>query len=119
MTFRFLILAAALCALAACSSAEAHPRGVWRLDPRLCPDLREDFRDARVVRGRRDLREDQRDYAVVRCPASAYVYVPPRGVRAAYLPALPRYYNRVYIGPKRTFYTLHRGRHVPIAVVRY
>jgi hypothetical protein len=60
--------------------------GEWRLDRSRCPDLREDYRDARESRrderfdhGRRDIREDRydrresrRDRAVAVCPRSAF-----------------------------------------------
>ncbi len=49
--------------------------GKWVLDPRRCPDLREDVRDARQTTSRRDRREDRRDQRIVDCPASAYSFV--------------------------------------------
>ena len=49
--------------------------GKWVLDPRRCPDIREDVRDARTTQGRRDRREDRRDQRIVDCPASAYSFV--------------------------------------------
>lgn len=52
--------------------------GEWRLDPRRCPDLREDIRDARVDHGWRDRAEDRRDRRVTNCPRSAWVYIPDR-----------------------------------------
>jgi hypothetical protein len=52
--------------------------GEWRLDARRCPDIREDWRDARVDYGRADRREDRRDRAVTVCPRSAFVYVSDR-----------------------------------------
>ncbi|MEZ5920815.1 MAG: hypothetical protein R3C60_05630 [Parvularculaceae bacterium] len=52
--------------------------GEWKLNPRLCPDIREDWRDARVTYNRYDRREDRRDRAFTICPRSAFVYVPDR-----------------------------------------
>ncbi|HNR76423.1 MAG TPA: hypothetical protein PKM48_04790 [Parvularculaceae bacterium] len=66
--------------------------GDWRFDPRRCPDIREDWRDARENRrderndyGRRDRiedrydrRESRRDRAVTICPRSAFYYVQDR-----------------------------------------
>jgi hypothetical protein len=66
--------------------------GEWKLNPRLCYDLREDRydraedrRDARHDYGRRDRREDRwdrrenrRDERVTVCPRSAWVYYPDR-----------------------------------------
>lgn len=66
--------------------------GEWKLDPRRCADIREDWRDARENRrderfdyGRRDRiedrydrREDRRDRAVTVCPRSAFFYVSDR-----------------------------------------
>ena len=63
--------------------------GEWRLDRGRCPDIREDWRDARENRrderydyGRRDRvedrydrREDRRDRAITICPRSAFYYV--------------------------------------------
>ena len=63
--------------------------GEWRLDASRCPDIREDWRDARENRrderydyGRRDRiedrydrREDRRDRAITICPRSAFYYV--------------------------------------------
>ncbi len=63
--------------------------GEWRLDPRRCPDLREDRwdrrddrRDERVDYGRRDRAEDRydrreglRDRSITVCPRSAFVYL--------------------------------------------
>lgn len=82
--------------------------GEWRLDPRRCPDLREDRRDARESRrderydySRRDVREDRydrresaRDRAVTVCPRSAFYYVPDRWERGKRPPALRLTYDR-------------------------
>ncbi len=53
--------------------------GTWVLNPAACPDIREDFRDARVNTGRRDRREDRRDQRIINCPSSAYTFVPAPG----------------------------------------
>ncbi|MGV6821179.1 MAG: hypothetical protein ACWA5T_11870 [Parvularcula sp.] len=103
------ILGAAACASAA---PPAHA-GEWRLNPRLCPDLREDVRDARVVTGRRDLREDRRDRRVVTCPASAYVWV---GDNVRVRPARPTY-RTIYVGPRGRYYARRNGKDVRIRVV--
>ena len=82
--------------------------GEWRLDPRRCPDLREDRRDARESRrderydySRRDVREDRydrresrRDRAVTVCPRSAFYYAPDRWERGKRPPALRFTYDR-------------------------
>lgn len=112
---RLLIPLVSALLASACASPSVAEAG-WRLDPRLCPDLREDVRDSRVVTGRRDLREDRRDVRYVNCPASAFVYTAPRGVVVATRPALPAYYTKVHIGPNG-YYAVRRGRRVPIAVV--
>lgn len=56
-------------------SLTATVTGKWVLDPRRCPDIREDVRDARRNEGRRDRREDRRDRRVVDCPAEAWDFV--------------------------------------------
>ncbi len=53
--------------------------GTWVLNPAACPDIREDFRDARYNSGRADRREDRRDQRVINCPSSAYTFVPTPG----------------------------------------
>ncbi|MEM0930272.1 MAG: hypothetical protein AAGI89_13375 [Pseudomonadota bacterium] len=80
------------------SQSNAHAAG-WRLNPALCPDLREDIRDSRVTWSRRDLREDRRDRAVTNCPASAWTYVAPAGVRVGAVPLRP-VYTGVYVNPR-------------------
>ena len=69
--------------------------GEWRLDARRCPDIREDWRDARenrrderydysrrdVREDRYDRREDRRDRAFTVCPRSAFYYVSDYGRR--------------------------------------
>lgn len=66
--------------------------GEWKLDPRACPDLREDRydrredrRDTRVTYGygdraedRYDRRENRRDQAITVCPVRAFYYEPDR-----------------------------------------
>lgn len=49
--------------------------GTWVLNPRACPDLREDVRDARRTTSYADLREDRRDQRIVDCPVSAWSFV--------------------------------------------
>lgn len=102
--------------------------GEWRLDPRRCADIREDWRDARENRrdervdyGRRDRiedrydrREDRRDRAVTVCPRSAFYYAPGRGDRhyldaARYkAPKLALRYDRAL----RLHYRYHHGRRI-------
>jgi hypothetical protein len=50
--------------------------GEWRIKANKCPDLREDRWDKHHYHGRSDRREDWRDEHVVKCPASAWYYVP-------------------------------------------
>jgi len=78
LTPKYLLSALALAGLVGCATASAEA-GEWRLDPRRCPDLREDFRDSQRITGWRDLREDVRDRRSVNCPASAWVWVNDRG----------------------------------------
>lgn len=63
--------------------------GEWRLDPRRCPDLIEDYRDMRRDRGWEDRREDRRDSRVINCPARAWTYERDRWERGA-PPPYPR-----------------------------
>lgn len=79
MTVSKTIFAAILLAGLAGGVSSAAEAGEWRLNPRLCPDLREDMRDRRHTYGLRDLREDIRDSRTVNCPASAWVWVSDRG----------------------------------------
>lgn len=67
--------------------------GEWRLDERRCPDIREDWRDARDSRrdervdysrydrreDRYDRRDQRRDRRITICPRSAFYYVDGRG----------------------------------------
>ncbi len=91
--------------------------GEWRLDPRKCPDLREDYRDSRVTWSRRDAREDRRDKAVTRCPARAWTYVPSRFEYFRKRPAHPGVVG-IYVGPKG-YYRRHNGRVIAIRVVTH
>ena len=84
------IMAALAAAGALMGIGGAAQAGEWRLDPRRCPDLREDIRDARVDHGWRDRREDRRDRRVTECPRSAWVYIPDRYERQR------GYYHSVY-----------------------
>lgn len=82
---------AALVAVAAMTLTPlAASAGTWRVDPRRCPDLREDRYDRRHNDGWRDRREDRRDERVIRCPARAWYYVPDRYERSRYRPDRPR-----------------------------
>lgn len=105
-----LAFVASVCA----SHSNAHAAG-WRLNPALCPDLREDVRDSRVTWSRRDLREDFRDRAVTRCPASAWTYVAPAGVAVTAVPVRP-VYTGVYVAPRPYRYGYRRVRPVRINV---
>ncbi|OYX49816.1 MAG: hypothetical protein B7Y90_06030 [Alphaproteobacteria bacterium 32-64-14] len=60
--------------------------GEWRLDPRRCPDLMEDYRDMRRDRGWQNRREDRRDQRVISCPARAWTYDRDRYERGVPLP---------------------------------
>lgn len=54
------------------------PEGHFLVYARACPDLREDFRDARRTTSRADRREDRRDRRILDCPPRAWEYVPSR-----------------------------------------
>lgn len=112
MRSMMLSLPFALGLLACASAAPPAQAGEWRLDPRLCPDLREDIRDRRVTYGRRDAREDRRDERVTRCPARAWVWV---GDRPRTLPRKPTY--DLYWGRDGRLYGRGRGRDIRVAVV--
>lgn len=84
--------------------------GEWRLDPRRCPDLREDRRDRRVTTSRRDLREDRRDERVTRCPASAWVWT---GDDRRYAPQRPNY-GSIYFGRDGNVYARYNGGDIRI-----
>ncbi len=78
----------------------------WRFHPERCPDLvedardrRESRRDERIDRGgldraedRADRRESHRDERVTSCPASAWVWYGPRGVKRSVHPAAATIY---------------------------
>lgn len=84
--------------------------GEWRLDARRCPDIREDWRDAREnrrderydysrrdrVEDRYDRREDRRDRRITVCPRSAFYYVGDRHDRRDYRRGDDRYDGRRY-----------------------
>ncbi|MEM9989474.1 MAG: hypothetical protein AAF723_08140 [Pseudomonadota bacterium] len=117
MYVKTLIATALVILTAACaSSGQAHAGG-WRLNPNLCPDLREDRRDARVTTGRRDLREDRRDRRYVNCPASAWVYVAGRQTYAQARPAAPRF-TRIYVDRKGHYYGVNGRKNTRIVIVR-
>lgn len=110
----FVVGALALTA-AACAGTSSAQAGAWKLDPRLCPDLREDVRDARVTTSRRDLREDRRDRRVTNCPARAWVYTGHPGKKAVQRPALPRY-SAIYVDKKGRYYGTRNGKRVRIRI---
>ncbi|MEO1042754.1 MAG: hypothetical protein AAFX52_10710 [Pseudomonadota bacterium] len=106
----------ALLASSFASSSHAQAAG-WRLNPALCPDLREDIRDSRVTWSRRDLREDIRDRSVTNCPASAYTYVAPAAVHVTAVPVRPYgavpvrpVYTGVYVAPRARYRAVPRVR---------
>ncbi|MGV6801100.1 MAG: hypothetical protein ACWA5L_04180 [bacterium] len=106
--------------LSACTTASATPTarsaGHWVFNPRKCPDLMEDYRDAResrrderydrgpldVIEDRLDRRESRRDRAVTHCPASAWEWQGPH-YRKAHHPARPARAT-IYYNPGKKFY---------------
>ena len=105
----------AFLASGALSQANAHhPTGAY-LNPALCPDLREDIRDARVTTSYRDLREDRYDRAVTTCPASAWTYPAAGGVYVTAFPARP-VYRGVYVVPRPRSYRVRRARRIRVNV---
>ncbi|MAL10174.1 MAG: hypothetical protein CMF74_10980 [Maricaulis sp.] len=109
--------AAAFTTLTALAVAPAASAGTWHLDARACPDIREDYRDARRWNGRRDLREDHRDAREIRCPARAWSYEPDRYERqyGHYNYRTPGVVYRARFGG---FYSVDRyGRRMPVQVV--
>lgn len=74
--------AAIFASLTALAVAPAANAGTWHLDARACPDIREDYRDARRWNGRGDRREDIRDMRQINCPARAWTYQPDRYERS-------------------------------------
>jgi len=106
------LVAAGLMTLVPAGAAFA---GEWRLNPRACPDLHEDWRDARHDRGWRDRREDRHDQRVVRCPARAWYYVPDRYERrSSYRPARPR--EVIILRDGRPYYRDYRGGLVSLGI---
>lgn len=109
--------AALIMAGCAAPAAGAASAGEWRLAAPLCPDLAEDFRDRGRTWSRADLREDRRDARVVRCPASALVWTPPPGARAARAPQGPDVVV-VHIHPDGRYETSDaRGRAINVRIV--
>lgn len=95
------------------------PEGYFVVYARACPDLREDFRDRRVDRGRADRREDRRDRRVLNCPARAFEYVPTRrewrqGRTGERLRPTVAYWDRY----DRRYYVETRWNLVPVEIVR-
>jgi len=99
----------------------------WRFHPERCPDLvedacdrRESRRDERYDRGpldriedRADRRESRRDESVTNCPASAWVWHGPRGVRRTARPAAVA----VYYDAKDRHYYRYRPDRVRVRIV--
>lgn len=120
-SFAKIISAAGFLSLAAFAAPAANA-GVWHLDARSCPDLREDRRDARHNNGRYDRREDRRDRRVIDCPPRSWTYVESRYERRHGIqrgsggrrgtPGI------VYTNRNGQFFRIGRGgRYVPIEVV--
>ena len=110
-----VILTGGLACLASAALSQAgahHPAGAY-LNPALCPDLREDIRDARITTSYRDLREDRYDRAITRCPASAWTYPAATGVYAAAIPVRP-VYRRVYVALRPRYYGYRGVRRVRV-----
>jgi hypothetical protein len=105
------LVAAGLLTLVPAGAAFA---GEWRLDPRACPDIREDWRDARRDRGWNDRREDRRDRRVVHCPARAWYYVPDRYERRGWRPARPS--EVIILRDGRPYYRDYRGGLVRLGI---
>lgn len=101
-----------------------HRSGEWQLNPRLCPDLREDVRDRRYTYSRRDRREDRRDSRATVCPARAWTYVPSRYEQRRHGRDAWRYadryrpaYTSIYVDRKGRYYGRLNGRDVRITIV--
>ncbi len=112
-----MILCGGFAFLASANLSQAsahHPSGAY-LNPALCPDLREDIRDARVTTSYRDLREDHYDRAVTTCPASAWTYPAATSVYVAAVPARPLY-RGVYVAPRARYYRVRGARRVRVNV---
>lgn len=73
------LLTAAILSSLVCLTLPVASAGDWRLNPAQCPDLREDYRDSKLIYSRHDIRESYRDTRKVTCPASAWEYVPFHG----------------------------------------
>lgn len=109
--------AAAFTTLTALAVAPAANAGTWHLDARACPDIREDYRDARRWTGRGDRREDIRDQREIRCPARAWTYQPDRYERT-YRNTNYRTPGVVYQARRGGYFAIDRyGRRNPIRVV--
>ena len=120
-SFAKILSAAGFLSLAALAAPAANA-GVWHLDARSCPDLREDRRDARYNEGRFDRREDRRDMRVIECPPRSWTYIADRYERRNGIqrgsggrrgtPGI------VYTNGYNQYYRIARnGRYVPIQVV--
>ncbi len=119
-TFAKILSAAGFLSLAAFAAPAANA-GVWHLDAASCPDLREDWRDARYDEGRYDRREDRRDRRLIECPPRSWTYVPDRWERrngARHYAGRWSTPGTVYREGYNRFYRLGRhGRYEPIQVV--
>ncbi len=128
MRINHIFVAGAVMFGAGCVSAgEPAYAGEWRLDPRRCPDLVEDYRDRRESRrderydrgpldrieDRIDLRESRRDERVTVCPRSAWVWHG-RGYRAV-RPAAAA----VYCDPQGRHYYRREPNRARVTVVVY
>lgn len=109
--------AAIFASLTAMAAAPAANAGTWHLDARACPDIREDYRDARRWGGRYDRREDIRDMRQIHCPARAWSYQPDRYERS-YHHARYSTPGVVYQARYGGYFAVDRyGRRTPIRVV--
>ncbi|MBI1234056.1 MAG: hypothetical protein GC208_06095 [Alphaproteobacteria bacterium] len=109
--------AAIFVSLTAMAAAPAANAGTWHLDARACPDIREDYRDARRWDGRGDRREDIRDARQINCPARAWTYQPDRYERSYHRAgyATPGVVYRARFGG---YFAVDRyGQRIPIRVV--
>tara|TARA_R110002072_G_scaffold4038_5_gene28731 strand:+ start:517 stop:972 length:456 start_codon:yes stop_codon:yes gene_type:complete len=116
-----ILSAAAFLTLGGLAMAPAANAGTWHLDARSCPDIREDWRDARHTQGRYDRREDRRDSRVINCPARSWTYVADRYERrgeARLNGARRGTPGVVYQDRRGGFYRVARGgRRVPVDIV--
>jgi len=120
-SFVKILSAAGFLSLAAFAAPAANA-GVWHLDARSCPDLREDRRDARYNEGRYDRQEDRRDMQVIECPPRSWNYVADRYERRNGLQrgsgARRGTPGVVYTNGYNQFYRIGRGgRYIPIEIV--